>query len=84
MLERAVGTAGALAVSALETLKEVMRDPTAPAAARVSGAKALLEHLLRGREASTLSDRLAALEQALESGPRPSTSLLPAPRTINR
>jgi len=65
-----------MAVSALTVLQEIMLDPEKPPAARVSAAARLLENLLKSREASTLSERLARLEEALASG-QPRTSLLP-------
>jgi hypothetical protein len=48
---------------ALQTLQAIMHDPTAQPSARVSAAKSILEHAARLYEATTLAERLAALEQ---------------------
>ena len=47
---------------AVETLRNVMQDPAAPASARVSAAKAMLETALKGIDIDDLEVRLAALE----------------------
>src|SRR5256885_2253272 len=48
---------------AVETLRAVMQDPEAPASARVSAAKAVLETALKGVELEDLEARITALEQ---------------------
>jgi phage terminase small subunit len=49
--------------TAVETLEAIMQDPEAPASARVSAAKAVLETALKGVELEDLESRIAALEQ---------------------
>ena len=50
--------------SAVNTLREISEDPNAGKTARVSAARALLEHGLRYTEAVNILDRLQALEDA--------------------
>jgi hypothetical protein len=52
---------------ALQTLQAIMADPTAQPSARVSAAKSILEHAARLYEATTLAERLAALESKVEA-----------------
>jgi hypothetical protein len=47
---------------AVETLRNVMQDPAAPASARVSAAKAMLDTALKGIDIDDLEVRIAALE----------------------
>jgi len=47
---------------AVETLRSVMQDAEAPASARVSAAKAILETSVKGIEIEDLAARIAALE----------------------
>ena len=47
---------------AVETLRSVMQDAEAPASARVSAAKAILETALKGIDIDDLEVRIAALE----------------------
>jgi hypothetical protein len=47
---------------AVETLRSVMQDTEAPASARVSAAKAILETAVKGVELEDLAARIAALE----------------------
>ena len=47
---------------AVETLRSVMQDAEAPASARVSAAKAILETAVKGVEIEDLEVRIAALE----------------------
>ena len=47
---------------AVETLRSVMQDAEAPASARVSAAKAILETAVKGVELEDLAARIAALE----------------------
>ena len=51
---------------AVETLRAVMQDADAPASARVSAAKAILETAIRAVELEDLEARIAALEAAQE------------------
>src|SRR5437879_1275745 len=51
---------------AVETLRAVMQDADAPASARVSAAKAILETAIRAVELENLEARIAALEAAQE------------------
>jgi hypothetical protein len=55
---------------AVETLRTVMRDPEAPASARVSAARTVLETAVKAVELEDLEQRLAALEA--QSAERPS------------
>jgi hypothetical protein len=50
---------------AVKTLCDVMDDATAPAAARVSAAKTVLDLALRARDQLELSERLKAMEEQL-------------------
>jgi hypothetical protein len=63
LIEEGIGRLAGLAATAIQTLRDVMTDPEAPHAAKVSAARATLEHLLRAREAVELSGRVAALEE---------------------
>ena len=47
---------------AVETLRSVMQDAEAPASAKVSAAKAILETAVKGIEIEDLAARIAALE----------------------
>jgi hypothetical protein len=47
---------------AVATLRQVMQDPEAPASARVSAAKAILETAVKGIEIEDLAARIAILE----------------------
>jgi hypothetical protein len=47
---------------AVETLRSVMQDAEAPASAKVSAAKAILETAVKGVELEDLAARIAALE----------------------
>jgi hypothetical protein len=52
---------------AVATLRSVMQDPEAPASARVSAAKTILETAVKGVELEDLEARIAALEATLEA-----------------
>lgn len=54
---------------AVETLRAVMQDPNAPASAKVSAAKTILETALRGVELEDLAVRIAALEAMAQETP---------------
>lgn len=62
MLARAVGRMAGLVDEAAETLRDVMRDPDAPAGARVSAARAVLQLGADLRERLELAERVQALE----------------------
>lgn len=62
MLARAVGRMAGLVDEAAETLRDVMRDPDAPAGARVSAARAVLQLGADLRERLELTERVEALE----------------------
>ena len=47
---------------AVETLRNIMQDPEAPASARVSAAKAILDTAIKGIEIDDLEARIATLE----------------------
>ena len=51
---------------AVETLRQVMQDTDAPASARVSAAKAILDTAVKAVELEDLEMRIAALEAAQE------------------
>ena len=53
---------------AVETLRNVMQDADAPASARVSAAKAVLETAVKAVELEDLEARIAALEAAQQGG----------------
>jgi hypothetical protein len=55
---------------AVETLRSVMQDAEAPASAKVSAAKAILETAVKAVELEDLEARLAALEEILRGQPR--------------
>jgi hypothetical protein len=63
LLETALGKAADLALEAVTTLGEIMRDSLAASASRVSAAKSILENVIRAREAVELVGRVAALEE---------------------
>jgi len=58
------------AAGAVATLAEVMGDPTAPPAVRVSAARIILEMTYRAVETEDVLTRLAALEQGQAQGSR--------------
>jgi hypothetical protein len=51
---------------AVETLRAIMHDPEAPASARVSAAKTILETAVKAVELEDLAIRIAALEAATQ------------------
>ena len=68
----AVAAAGrrlaALAESALDTVADVMADPTTPAPVRVRAAEVILSNLLKYREIVGFEGRLTDLEKELRGG----------------
>ncbi|MCC7355504.1 MAG: hypothetical protein IT330_17315 [Anaerolineae bacterium] len=65
MLGQAMRQSLAAMTDALTTLQDIMGDDLVPAAARVTAARSILEHATRLYEATTLAERLAALEEAM-------------------
>ena len=61
VVQQTVGAMGA----AVDTLQEVSKNKLAPAGARVSAARAILDGGPRLREAVTLSERVEELERAI-------------------
>lgn len=68
-VHRATGRLQQVASDAVTTLQTVMGDPDAPAPARVSAAKTVLELAVKAIEIEDLTARLEALEQAGKSAP---------------
>ena len=66
VLAVAAGQAVAEMSDALATLRQIHQDADAPASARVSAARAILEAGPRLREALDLAERVTQLEQAME------------------
>jgi hypothetical protein len=62
LLEAAVNLLRKEATAAARTLATVSADTTAPASARVSGARAVLDLVLRAAELQDIEERIAALE----------------------
>jgi uncharacterized protein (UPF0147 family) len=52
---------------AVEVLKEILHDNTAPASSRVSASKIILELSLKGLEVTDILERIDSLEQAILS-----------------
>ncbi len=66
-VSRAIGAVQQAAVEAVQTLKDVMSDSTAPAPARVTAAKSVLELAVKAIEIDDLAARLDTLEKHLAS-----------------
>jgi len=49
---------------AAKVLRDIADDPTAPASARVTAARAIIEQAFRGAELYDLTERIAAIEAA--------------------
>ena len=62
VVQHAVARVQQATCTAVETLEAIMQDPEAPASARVSAAKAVLETAIKGIELEDLEARIAALE----------------------
>ena len=62
VVQHAVARVQQATCTAVETLRAIMQDPEAPASARVSAAKAVLETAIKGIELEDLEARIAALE----------------------
>lgn len=67
LLDGALCQLEASAGLAIETLREIMQDQSAQAAARVGAARAVLESLLRVRETVQIEERLAELERRADA-----------------
>ena len=63
-VQRATGRLQQAANDAVTTLQDVMTDTTAPAPARVTAAKSVLEMAIKAVEIEDLTARIEALEQA--------------------
>ena len=50
---------------AVETLREILKNPEAPASSRVSAAKTVLDIALKSVELEEINRRIEALEQAV-------------------
>ena len=62
VVQHAVARVQQATCTAVETLEAIMQDPEAPASARVSAAKAVLETAIRAIELEDLEVRIVALE----------------------
>jgi phage terminase small subunit len=65
LLESALAKLQATADDAVETLKTVMNSASAPAPARVSAARCVLEMALKSRDTLEVEERLKALEASI-------------------
>ena len=63
---RAIAQLQQASFAAVKTLKEIMEDPKAPASARVTAARTVLEMGLRATEVDDLRSRMSALDCASE------------------
>jgi hypothetical protein len=54
--------------AASKALREITEDKSAPASARVSAARAILEHSIKGVEVLDIEERLKEIERRLEVG----------------
>ncbi|MHB1701889.1 MAG: hypothetical protein ACYCSN_17515 [Acidobacteriaceae bacterium] len=64
-LEQAISRLSTISGEAVETLRSVMKDEDAPASARVTAAKAVLDTVIKAAEVEDLSVRVAELERLL-------------------
>jgi transposase len=67
-VSQATSTLSRICHESVLTLQEIMNDKNAPASARVSAAKTVLDSGLKGIEMDDLDARLAALEQEMTEG----------------
>lgn len=65
---QATSTLSKICHESVLTLQEIMNDKNAPASARVSAAKTVLDSGLKGIEMDDLDARLAVLEQEMTEG----------------
>ena len=66
---QALGTVQSASSEAVETLRAIMADASAPVPSRVSAARAVLETAFRAVELEDLAERLARLEAMAEAAP---------------
>lgn len=66
LMESTLTALQSASVAAVETLRAVMGDESAPGSVRVSAARAILEHSLKAREIFENEDRLHFLESVLK------------------
>jgi len=67
-VSHATSTLSKICHESVLTLQEIMNDKNAPASARVSAAKCVLDSGLRGIELDDLESRLAVIEQEITEG----------------
>jgi len=65
-LKQALATLQQATGEAVQTLRDVAKDDTAPASSRVSAAKGLIELAFKARETEEVEQRIAALEEEIE------------------
>ena len=68
VMQHAIAQIQQITSEAVETLRAVMKDPDAPASAKVSAARTVIESALRAVELEDISVRLEALERAQNGG----------------
>jgi len=67
-VEQAIAQLVQVSSEAVKTLSDIMQDKTAPASARVSAAKAVLEMTFRADEREQLIERIEELEKLVNKG----------------
>jgi len=65
VVQKAIGALQRATGDAVKTLQDVMRDAEAPASARVSASKTVLEMAIKGVELEDLEARVGRLEEAI-------------------
>ena len=65
-VRKAIGTLQRAADEAVKTLRDVMKDKEAPASARVSAARTVIETSLKAVELEDLAARVEKLEKAIQ------------------
>lgn len=68
LVSHAIAKLQSVTGKAVQTLEDVMDDPDAPATAKVSAARVILESSIRAMEDEEISRRLEALEQDYNLG----------------
>ena len=68
VVQHAIAQVQRATAEAVKTLRSVMQDAEAPASAKVSAAKAILETAVKAVELEDLEARIAALEAAAQTG----------------
>ena len=69
-LQQAIARLTAISGQAVETLRDVMADPNAPASARVQASRVTLDMAIKSAEVEDLMARVQALEEALNKQSR--------------